>query len=411
MQTRQPDPPRSWKWHFDRLIMSYAGLKFRKLVDGRSPTASNRTREYHRETAMLLVRVLREELGFKISRPHNLAPRHMEAWATWMNKQFDTGARASATLSGYASTVRLLVRATGQPGLIDVFERYLKPQTTARNLVADVDKTWEAHGLDVEEVVIRAWHSEHWVSMALLFQYTFGTRRREATMCSPLRDFDLDARLVHVVGAKGDRPRVVPIRTEDEYQVCVYLMDYTRWRNLSYGLPLNAETSLGPPDLELGQALARYTDLASELGLTREDNEVVPHGLRAGFVCRVLEDFGIKPVVKGGSGRHPDPALDQLYRRLVSEYLGHTRPQPVGAYGGAPAVEDRVAARTFLSGNGLLLPEKDAWAAEMNRRRITAFLKYCRKERIPTEKLPHNLADTANGQIQLPPFGAQSQPS
>lgn len=392
MQPRQAEL-HSWKWHFDQLIVSYAGLKFRKYADGRSPVASNRTREAHRQAAMLLVRVLREQLGFKITRPYNLDPRHMEAWAMWMNMQFEGGARASATLAAYASTVRLLVRAAGLPALTEVFERHLKPQSIARSLVTDSDKTWEAHGVAVEEVIIRAWYAEPWVSMALLYQYTFGGRRREATMCAPCRDFHLDLGVVDVVGAKGGRPRLIPIRNEDEYRVCLYLIDYSRWQNLCYGLPHDAETSLGPPDLDLRQALARYTDVAANLGLTRRDNEVVPHGLRAGFVCRVLEDFGITPVVKGGSGRHRDPVLDKLYRRLASEYVGHARLAPVGAYGGTPAVEDRVAARKFLESRGLLLPERDAWAAEMNRRRITAFLKYCKKERVSMDKLAHNLDD------------------
>lgn len=379
----------SWRYFFGTMLNEHKGLKMRPAKNGRSPIASNRTREIADQGAMRLLAVLRDELGFKVMKPANLAPKHAQAWAVWLNRQRQEGKLLPATLASYASTLRKVFRWAGRPGLVAVLDTHLERATTARRLAAEVDKSFEGAGVDVDEAIVKVWHIEPWVAMVMLVEDVFGERRREGVMFSPIRDIDLVAGVVRVSkGAKGGRKRAIPmssatrlpIRNAEERAACEQLLEFARWRNLAEGRPVNAHTSLAPAALTQKQALDRYSRVMQMAGLTKKDAGVTGHGLRVGFVCQRLQDAGITPVVKGGSGRHADPLLDRLYHLMTSEATGHSRVAVLGAYAGSPGVQERVLASEYLRGRGLLLPGRDARSIDINAQRITDYLASVREQ-------------------------------
>lgn len=190
----------------------------------------------------------------------------------------------------------------------------------------------------------------------------------------------MPAMLVPEVG----RLRTVPLRSQEQLQVGQQLTEFVRWRNLAQSRPLNAPTPIAPPDVALKTSLGCYSYVMQKVGLTREDAGVTGHSLRAGFVCRLLQDLGITPVIKGGTGRHVDPQLDALHHLIASKAVGHSRKAVIGAYASSPGVQQRVLASDYLRSRGLLPPGGDSRCVDINARRITEFLQ---QQRTTDDKL------------------------
>lgn len=380
---------RSWRYHFGSLVNQHAGVKFTRGGRDLSRVTSFRTRVVADRNVMLLVATLREELGFKIEKPASLDPRHIHAWASWINHQREQRLRQPATLAGYATAIRQLCRWAGKPFLLAVLDRHLAPEATARALTTDRDKTFEGNGVDVSDALLRLWEMEPWVAMAVLAQHGFGLRRRESVCLVPQRDICADEGFLRVkVGAKGGRPRPVPLNGEDLLAIARQLLDFVRWRNLATGRPVRAHSTIAPPGQTLKSALNRYSNVLSAAGFTRSAAGVTGHGLRAGYVCRRLQEMGVTPVVKGGTGRHGDPDQDRIAHLLVSESVGHSRRNVIGAYAGSPGVRARVLASEYLRGQGLLLPGADPRTVELNAARITDYLAAQRQHMADPHALP-----------------------
>lgn len=391
------DGKRSWRFYWGSLVAERSRNKSRPMRDGEilvRGATSNRTQGALNQLVMTLAQVLRFELGFKLDDPAGLHPKHVDAWANWLNRKRASGEFLPATCAGYATAVRHICRWTDQPRLLEVFERHLQAQTTARRLVTERDKSFLGNGVDLEQVICRIWPVHPWVAMALLAQHGFGLRRREAVQLHPLRDIRLGEGYLDLrVGAKGGRPRVIPIDTEARRHVAEQLMDFSRWCNLAVGRVPNAIVPLPPLHLQLHQALTLYGHVVARAGLTLSGDGVTGHGLRAGYVCERLQELGITPVVRGGQGRLADKDQDRVAHRLVSESVGHSRKSVIGAYAGSPGVRERVLASEKLRAQGLLLPGKDPRTVELNARRITEYLAACKVGRAPeSEVRPENAA-------------------
>jgi hypothetical protein len=170
------------------------------------------------------------------------------------------------------------------------------------------------------------------------------------------------------------RPTARSIRRGNAMPAILVPEVFVRWRNLAQSRPLNAPTPIAPPDGALKTPLGRYSYVMQKAGLTRGDAGVTGHGLRAGFVCRLLQDLGLTPAIKGSTGRHVDPQLDLLHHLIAREAVGHSRKAVIGSYAGSPGVQRRVLASDYLRRRGLLLPGRDARCVDINARRITVFL-------------------------------------
>lgn len=373
------EPPRfrrlqvSWRHHFHKLVKEHVGVK-REGAGGRT---SYRTQEYTLKTAFILLEALRFELGFKIVKPRNFDPRHALAWARWINGLYHDSKLQPATLAGYATTVRHLFRWSDKPELVEILDGELDAKAVGRELVADRDKSWEGYNVSFDEAFEKAWRAEPWVAMALAAQDCFGLRRREAVRLRPARDIALREGVIHIrVGAKGGRPRLIPIESHWQHQMAERLILFVQWRNLKTARDDREAMPLAPEHLSPAQAIKRYANVLAAMGYTKKDAGVTGHGLRAGYVCRRLIELGVSPVVRGGDGLHPDPAKDELAHKLVTESVGHSRRSVLGAYSGSPHAVARVEATRTLRARGWLLPGHDPATVKENLRRREAFIKH-----------------------------------
>lgn len=362
---------RSWRYHFGVLIVqNYAS----KRGSTRSFT-SFRTREYVEQTAFQLLGVLRTELGYKIEKPQNLDPRHAEALAKWINGQHEQALKMPATLAGYATVCRHLFRWSGKDKLVSTFDGHLNRAAVERQLVTEEDKSWQGHALSVEAVIEKAAQVEPWVAMALMAQDSFGLRRRESIQLHPLRDIDLEQSLIQIRrGSKGGRPRIIPIEHHWQHEVARALILFVRQRNLQTSREAHDDQPLAAPDKTLLESITRYRKLMPLIGITRKESGVTGHGLRAGYVCRRLQELGVIPVVKGGDGVHPDKETDLRIHKLVSESVGHSRKSVIGAYAGAAHVKERVKAADDMRRRGLLQTGHDPKTIQENVARLKAYM-------------------------------------
>ncbi len=361
----------SWRFHFGKLIEQNYVHKSR----GGNSSTSFRTREYAEQTAFLMLGVLRLELGYKVNKPQNFCPKHAIAWASWINTQFALEKKMPATLAGYATIVRHLFRWSEKQWLVSIFDERLNSDAVTRQLVTEVDKTWEGSEISFADAVERVHLEEPWVAMALIAQDAFGLRRREAIRFQPERDIDLAGGLLHIrVGAKGGRPRIIPIEHHWQHLAAEGLIQFVQKRNEETLSGHDAAQTIAPAEKTLLESIYRYTNVLKRLGFNKKQLGVTGHGLRAGYVCRRLSELGVIPVVKGGDGAHENVDLDATIHRLVSESVGHSRKNVIGAYAGAAHVKERVRAADLMRSKGWMLPGRDPDSVRENTKRLDAYL-------------------------------------
>jgi hypothetical protein len=337
-------------------------LAFLLAVHGRQKTkggrhASNRTLQSRREALYGVFRLLREA-GFKLEDPANLDSRHVAfVLGEWNRRRAlhdarEPGGMAPATVASLVSVLRAFCGWIGQPQLMDCLRNH-PPGFTNRSKVASHDLTWEGNGLDTLAVIERAWAIEPWVSVALLLQFTFGLREREAVMFRPdaacwpgesavainiARPNSSGLRGKASAGSKGGRPRIIMVRAAWENAVLEFARCFVHGDSGQHG-------HLGAQGRGLMQNMRTYRRVLEKLGVTRKECGVSGHGLRAAFAVRGLNRQGLEAPVRGGDLMSVDKATRERALRVVAEDLGHSRPSIGGAYYGP--CTNRGPARSF----------------------------------------------------------------
>lgn len=324
-----------WRARLSSLIARHCQQKARDA----SRTTSRRTQEKAYENVMRLFGWLRVELGFKgLSNPMSLDARHFEALAVHIKEKRERGDFGAAQAAGYATYSRHLARWIGKPELVTVFGKALGRQVCKRQLIAQTDKSWQAAGVDPEQIILAVAQHERWVAMVLCAQHAFGLRKMEAMMLKPLRDILLakvvggdkgEWLLVHVHiqdGSKGGRPRLIPVSDPVGLRAAQFLREEIEWMGDREHLP--------PPSSTLKQNCKTYERTVRRFGITKNALGVTGHGLRTAYACNQLESAGITPTVRGGDGQHQDPVQQQVAYKMVTEAMGHGRVSVIGAYAG-----------------------------------------------------------------------------
>ena len=280
-----------------------------------------------------------------------------------------------ATLAGYATIVRHLFRWADKQWLVPIFDEQLNTEAVTRQLVIELDKTWEGSEVSFADAVERVHIEEPWVAMALIAQDAFGLRRREAIRWHPERDIDLAGGLIQIrVGAKGGRPSIIPIEHHWQHLAAEGLNQFVQKRNLDTLKVQGTDQALAPADKTLLESIYRYTNVFKPVGFNKKQLGVTGHWLRAGYVCRRLSELGVIPVVKGGEGAHEDAEQDAIVHRLVSESVGHSRKNVIGAYAGAAHVKERVRAADLMRSKGWMFQGRDKDSVRENHKRLDAYL-------------------------------------
>lgn len=335
--------PHTWKTRLSFILHEHGKAK----VKGQA-CASNRTFEMRQQCLYQMFEALRE-VGFKLEDPANIDARHVAyLHREWKRRRKlcdggESGGLAASSVANLVSVLRTFCTWIGQSQLMD-YARFSDSDLIGRARAATRDLSWEGAGIDTLEIVRRAWADEPWVSVALLLQFTFGLREREAVMFRPdvaslpgeaavrinmRRPGAGTRRMANNIsgGSKGGRPRMVMIHAQWERDVLEFARRFVRRESGAGGY-------VGSGTQSLAFNLSAYHRVLARLGITKADAGVTGHGLRAAFAIRGLHRYGLEAPVRGGDLTTLDKKKRDLILRSVAEDLGHSRPMISTAYYG-----------------------------------------------------------------------------
>ena len=191
----------------------------------REKTVSHKTRA---ERARFLRRFfldLKLKAGFHtMPDPRNLGQKHLHAMVqVWQREHL-----APATIQTYLSFLRGLASWMNKPGLVLLPVRYgLCLEEYQRHEYAQHDKSWSAHGIDVEAILAQVTQYDARIAASMRLMHTLALRRKESVMfrpfehVAPFEDTGLPAErrkadeYVWIKG-KGGRARWVALETEQQ---------------------------------------------------------------------------------------------------------------------------------------------------------------------------------------------------
>lgn len=280
-------------------------------------------------------RDLQKKAGFKtLPDPRNLGGRHVAAMvAIWQQERL-----APATIQTYLSFLRALAQWTKKPGMVKHPSAYgLKPEEYERHEAADRDKSWSAHGIEIDALLELIAKFDAYVGAAIRLMRTLGLRKKEAIMCRPhqcvvpfeatglplhKKKADFYARIES--GSKGGRERFVALDTPEKLAAIEHAKTVVVTR----------DGHMGNPSHSLKQAMARFGSVVRKFGVTKKRLGVTSHGLRHEVLIDQFEKLtGHAAPVRGGAKLPTE--IDKPARQEVAELAGHARQRASTAYIGS----------------------------------------------------------------------------
>ncbi|EER62167.1 conserved hypothetical protein [Acidovorax delafieldii 2AN] len=299
----------------------------------REKTVSHKTRA---ERARFLRRFfvdLQRKAGFHtMPDPRNLGQKHLHAMVqVWQRERL-----TPATVQTYLSFLRGLASWLGKPGFVRPPARYgLSLKEYERHESAQRDKSWSAHGVDVETVLAQVAQFDARIAASMRLMDALALRRKESVMFRPYEHvvpfeqtgLPLESRKADEyvwVKGKGGRVRWVPLETDRQRAAVALARSLIRGR----------DAHMGDPALTLKRNLRRLDYALEKFGITKRQTGVTGHGLRHGNLNDLYEGVaGVPSPVRGGGSVVAD--VDRAARLAVSERAGHARMRAAGAYIGS----------------------------------------------------------------------------
>ena len=315
------DPLRQVSEFFDRFHVPAA--------TGRKRNASHKTELAYRIRLGSVVKSLRE-INMPIRNLDEMSARQVRA----LFREYEKQGLAAGWMANVNTTVRRFGIWIGKPDLCPpLAELLLEPWSAQRRYAATVPKSWGASGQDEEEAIARVGAECHVTGLQLRMAKAFGVRVQEFLMFKP--DELVVAGHIYVRdGTKGGRPRVVPIETQEQRALLDEAKEIAAQHK--HGL------LVAKPGLSLKQALSRFYNTLSKVGITRKAMGITTHGLRHGYACKIYKQLTAQdaPVLGGG---YVDPETDKKARMEIAKRLGHSRIYIVSAYIGSQVTMSRMA--------------------------------------------------------------------
>jgi len=320
----------------------------------RNKEVSFNTRQARRQGLFRIFTLLRN-LGFHVA-PANLGARHIEVLMAYWTARPLAGddSRCGGTRLGWPKTpysaayiqqqmsfLRAFSGWIKKDGLVKTAQRYVEDASLIRrSYCATEDRGWKSHGVDVEAKVKEVRSIDRHVGVQLQMMMAFGLRRKEAVMFSPAaaevplhalpEAHRSDAKYLAFLkvkrGTKGGRLRYAAVRTDEQREALVAAV------LMAHG----PRGHIGRPGLSLKQSLDLFSNVVRQVGLTKRELGVTPHGLRHQFAGDLYFDITkVKAPVQDGEPLIDAAAMKDAYRQ-VARQLGHNRPQISNAYLGSP---------------------------------------------------------------------------
>lgn len=305
----------------------------------REKTVSHKTRAERARFLRRFFQDLRLKVGFHtVPDPRNLGQKHVHAMVQiWQREHL-----APATIQTYLSFLRGLASWLGKPGLVRPPAHYgLSLEEYERHEYAQRDKSWSAHCLDVEAVLVQVTQFDARIAASMRLMHTLALRRKESVMFRPYEHvvpfeqtgLPAESRKADEyvwIKGKGGRVRWVPLATEPQRAAV----------DLARSLVTSRDAHMGHPALSLKRNLRRLDYALEKFGITRREAGTTGHGLRHGNLNDLYEELaGASSPVRGGS--HVPSDVDREARLTVSERAGHSRMRASAAYIGASSRRPR----------------------------------------------------------------------
>ncbi|MCG3168377.1 MAG: hypothetical protein DPW12_15370 [Rhodocyclaceae bacterium] len=226
------------------------------------------------------------------------------------------------------SYLRTFARWIGKDGMVQDIRDYLPGRDLTRRAAARKNLSWEANGVDAEEVIAHARELDERLALILSIERAFGLRMKEAIEMRPAYCLAESGKCLEIYeGTKGGRLRRVDIDSDYKREV------------LEWARRLAAKSREGRvrwPGKTWKQARRRYYYLLEKLGVTQASLGVTSHGLRHGYAQAKYEDLtGLPPPIAGVDPKQVDPDAHRDASIQVSRDLGHGRTQVTASYYGS----------------------------------------------------------------------------
>lgn len=266
-------------------------------------------------------------LGFKMRNPHNLSEKHIEALCNyWYENKY-----SPKTIQSNLSYLRIFCRWMGKGDMVKSAPHYL-PNVPKEELkvktIAVASKSWAANGVDVLAKVNEADALDRRFGMMLRMAVSFGLRAHEVIELCPWTH-DHDDRL-SPSKTKNSRARDIFIHTPEQRVVLNYAKSMVKTReHLGW---TSRRDGKGAATLQYNKG--RWYRMLAKIGITKEDNLVTGHGLRAQYAENAALIMQLIPPSLGGTGGQMPKDDLEIKRVQVSELLGHSRPSITNAYYG-----------------------------------------------------------------------------
>jgi integrase len=285
-----------------------------------------------------------------------LRERHVKALVQiWMTRRY-----SGSTLQTRMSVLRWWATAIGKHGMVRELANYVDDpaQIPVRTYTCAADQRWEAKGVDPDVIQARVARMCPTAEAMFRLQRYFGLRTNEALQWRPLVRA-LDFGITVDEGTKGGRIRTVPFSSDPDVagkqrETVAFCKQIVLARQVGQRNPSITEP-IGYPGLSLSASRRAYYRTMNACGIHRSLG-VRLHDLRHE---RAQEEFslhaGVEAPVRGGVPVDKDEAL--VARHLVSQMLGHSRPQITNAYIGSDrhiSKRQRAIARSRKSLDALL---------------------------------------------------------
>jgi integrase len=330
-----------WKAQLQELIDRHAGYR----VDGR--VASHRTRAIAATVLFAGFNTLHNELGMRVQTPWNIREEHIRRLVEYWHH---AEGKKPGTMRTDLSIWRKFSIWIRKPSMVKELSLYLPnvdPKQLRVSSALTKPKSWSQNGIDVQAKIEEAFRLNERFGLILWAQLTFGLRIKEALCLKPWKADTGKGLMVYPGdGPKGGRPRFIPYLLPEQMVIIRNIKEHVK---KSQWLGWQTTRRGGLASLEYN--LQEYYKRMRAIGITKEDADVVGHGLRAEFAENMATVKGFCPVTLGGMS--DQMAWDDLQVKIaeVSELMGHSRTQIMSSYFGVfkrPKSDDADAGLAYV---------------------------------------------------------------
>lgn len=262
---------------------------------------------------------------YELRKLGNLGAKHVRVIiGTWRAR-----GHKPSTLATNISHLRTLCRWIAKPELIRVIDSIVaaEPHLTRRSVATDRDRSERGAGVELEQVLLRAFALDPRFCCQLALIAAFGLRAQEAWLFRPHLAEDTAGRVQILWGTKGGRPRIIPLPMTDEQRLTL---------NWSRSFAQTDAESMIPRGWKLQQWRRRFYRYCQRVELTKAASGATPHSFRHGVLLDLYERLtGSQAPARGGDLKHHDPEADLAARALVAALAGHSRVSVSSAYLGS----------------------------------------------------------------------------